>query len=94
MGTTVPAVMGPCAPNKPVLHSSCFADASEHAAISGSVETRIECAVFLSARLLHVAWSQPFVGTQYAHVGFLGVEFSMPSKQVFSLLVLRSQMNM
>ena len=34
VGTTVPAAMGPCAPSEPVLYSSGFADASEHAAIS------------------------------------------------------------
>ena len=45
VGTTVPAAMGPCAPCEPVLHSSGFADASEHAAISGCVETRVECTV-------------------------------------------------
>ena len=42
VGTTVPADMGPCAPSEPVLHSSGFADASEHAAFSGCVETRVE----------------------------------------------------
>ena len=78
VGTTVPAAMGPCAPSEPVLHSSGFADASEHAAISGCVETRVECTVSHglgksgghgTIRTLPV-----HLGLQFAQVGYLGVE--------------------
>ena len=44
VGTTVPAVMGPCAPSEPVLHSSGFVVASEHAVTSGCFDNRVDCA--------------------------------------------------
>ena len=71
--------MGPCAPSEPVLHPSGFVVAREHAVISGCVETRVDCAVShgVGTSLAHLAWFQPFVGTQSAQVGHLGVE-SMP----------------
>ena len=45
VGPTVPAAVGPCAPSEPVRYSCGFAVASEHAVISGCVETRVECTV-------------------------------------------------
>ena len=68
VGTTVPAAMGPCAPSEPVLHPSGFVVTSEHAVISGCVETRVDTSP------AHLAWSQPLFGTQSAQVGHLGVE--------------------
>ena len=102
VGTTVPAAMGPCAPSEPVPHSSGFVVTSEHAVISGCVETRVDRAVShgfgtyggkgtIQTSPAHLAWSQPFVGTQSAQVGHPGVEsvpraayISTPSKPVFS----------
>ena len=43
--TALPAAMGPCAPSEPVLPFSGFVATSEHAVISGCVETRVECTV-------------------------------------------------
>ena len=74
--TTVPAAMGPCAPSELVLHSSGFVVTSQHSVISGCVETRVDCAVShgFGTSPAHLARSQPFVGTQCAHVGYPGVE--------------------
>ena len=70
--------MGPCAPSEPVLHSSGFADASEHAAISGCVETRVECTVShglgKSGGNDTIRTFPVHLGTQFAQVGYLGVE--------------------
>ena len=79
VGTALPAAMGPCAPSERVSHSSGFAVTSEHAVISGCVETRVDFAVShgFGTSPAHLAWSQPFVGTQSAQVGHLGA-VSMP----------------
>ena len=88
VGTALPAAMGPCAPSEPVPHYSGFVVTSEHDVISGCVETRVDCAVShglgkfggkgtIRTSPAHLAWPQPFVGTQSAQVGHLGVE-SMP----------------
>ena len=85
VGTTAPAAMGPCAPSEPVLHSSGFVVTSEHAVC---VETRVDCAVShgigksggkgtIQTSPAHLAWSQPFVGTQSAQVGHPGVDFAV-----------------
>ena len=37
VGAALLAAVGPCAPSEQVLHYSGFADASDHAAISGCV---------------------------------------------------------
>ena len=78
VGTTVPAAMGPCAPSEPVLHSSGFADASEHVAISGCVETHIECTVShgfgISGGNGTIRTFPVHLGTQFTQVGHLGVE--------------------
>ena len=70
--------MGLCAPSEPVLHSSGFEDASEHAAISGCVETHVECTVSLgfgkSGGNGTIRTFPVHLGTQYAQVGNLGVE--------------------
>ena len=63
---------------EPVLHSSGFADASEHAAISGCVETRVECTVShglgKSGGNGTIRTFPVHLGTQFAQVGYLGVE--------------------
>ena len=70
--------MRPCAPSEPVLHSSGFADASEHAAISGCVETRVECTVShgfgKSGGSGTIRTFPVHLGTQFAQVGHLGIE--------------------
>ena len=45
VGTALLAAMGSCAPSEPVPHSSGYIVTSEHAVISGSVETRVDCTV-------------------------------------------------
>ena len=76
VGTTAPAAMGPCAPSEPVLHPSSFAVTSENAVTSSCFVNRVDCAAphGFDTFPAHLAWSQPLVGTQSAHVGHLGNE--------------------
>ena len=78
VGTTVPAAVGPCAPSELVLQSSCFADASEHADVSGCVETHVECTVSYglgkSGGNGTIRTFPVHLGTQFAQVGYPGVE--------------------
>ena len=68
----------PACPASPCCISSGFADASGHAAISGCVETRVECTVShgfgKSGGNGTVRTFPVHLGTQFAQVGHLGVE--------------------
>ena len=80
MGTALPAAMGPCAPSEPVPHSSGFVATSEHDVISGwSAGSRSPVQSIPRAVCVESVTRATYT--------------SKPSKPVFSLLVLRSQMN-